>query len=259
MPFALHTCGVTTPLHDTWFPIGHDCFTTLSRLTTRAPFKKGEGCAAAADDSRLHALRYGKKRSAVPSLSGAGTATKAPLFPPTSRLFLLSSFRVTSSKTVAAGYQKSAAPSVAVPVPSLPPPPASRKEASARPCGFFDGNNTTDSASPLPAADSSVFSDFESPPERDCCVQPPAGFVPHRHRSVRPAERSSPAWPRRRSPAPPSAGCRAKSKLTPRKIVSFHQSLQSRLTFPKSHLSQFQFRTLHVADADRTVIVPPRK
>ena len=50
MPFALHTCGVTTvaTLHTNSYRTRLP--TTTRLLATRTPFKKGEGCAAAADD-----------------------------------------------------------------------------------------------------------------------------------------------------------------------------------------------------------------
>ena len=70
MPFALHTCGVTTSCTDTTISIGHDRFTTTSPLTTRTPFKKGEGCAAAADDFARQAatpLEKALRRDVAPS------------------------------------------------------------------------------------------------------------------------------------------------------------------------------------------------
>lgn len=71
--------------HCTPIPIGHDWLTTTRLFTTPTPFKKGEGCAAAADDSRGQPRHHLKKRSAPQALPCVSDV-RTPLHPPHSRL-----------------------------------------------------------------------------------------------------------------------------------------------------------------------------
>ena len=227
MPFALHTCGVTTvsTLHTNsyrtrlphHYPNPHD------------PHALQEGRRLRSSRGRLRAARRnttGKSAPAPPQNRG----DRAPRFPlpcPTTSDIRRSNFNARTSRfhhtadsslgTRSSPFRRRllsparreikphrptlaafSGPASFARVPAQEPHRAVRIILSPRTVNPARRRQQTLPGSRL----------LRSLPERDCCTAP-AGIVPHRHPLRGAAGRSSPALPRRRSPALPSVAGRA--------------------------------------------------
>jgi hypothetical protein len=206
MPFALHTCGVTTisTLHTNsyrtrlahHYPTPHD------------PHALQEGRRLRSSRGRLRAASRnttGKKRPAATlplQASEVLTVSARQSSQQTSHSQIAQRLLPPTRRTVSRTARHCSCSGQA----SLRPRPGQEHRRAVQKCQccattalFLPSNrHQTLPGSRLP----------RSLPDRDCYTAP-AGIVPHRHPLRGSAGRSSPAWPRRRSPALPSAAGRA--------------------------------------------------
>lgn len=171
MPVALHTCGVTTD--STRHTVSLRTRLLYDSLTAHNPHALQGRAKAAQQPRTTHAVTPLEKRSAA-SLPGVGKCNEGSALPSPGRLFLRSSFLVTSSKTAVPNRRQSATPSVAVPVRACRLRPCPGQEPAPDRADFSNG--TTRLIHPAGHRQQTLpgLRLQRSLPERDCCaVLPP--------------------------------------------------------------------------------------